>query len=185
LSTAWRREMKRTIMLETLIIIFAFSPVVYLEAKSDKPKKAEVQAAFDNECDELLIKHIQKAKKTIYAAVYTFTHKDITDAMIKKAHKRVKVKVKLDKKQAEFEYTKTLIKMMKKAGIEVELISMKTRGDHMHHKFAVIDEEIVVTGSFNWTRNAATDNNENIVAIKSKDIAKEFIAAWERLAEQP
>lgn len=176
--------MKRKFTITLLISSMVFSSFYFLEAKPSKTVKAEITAAFDNDCDELLIKNIQKAKKTIYAAVYTFTHKDITEALIKRAKKRVKVRVKLDKEQANFEYTKILIERMKEAGIEVELISMQTRGDHMHHKFAVIDEEIVVTGSFNWTKNASTDNNENIVSISSKEIAKEFIAAWEKAGPQ-
>ena len=174
--------MNRKLILSTLIISLTFLSNLYLEAKPSKTVKAEVSAAFDNDCDELLIKNIQKAKRMIHGAIYTLTNKDIVEALIKRAKKRVKIKLKLDKTQAEFVYTKVLIKMMKEADIEIELISMKS-GDHMHHKFAVIDDEIVVTGSFNWTRNAATDNNENIISINSKDIAKEFLSAWEKVGQ--
>jgi len=173
--------MKIKSFITVLITILASSSLFCLDAKPSKTVKAEVTAAFDNDCDELLIDNIGEAKKTIYGAIYTFSNKDIAEALIKKAKKMVIIKLKLDKEQAEFEFTKTLIDMMKDAGIDIELIAMKTKGDHMHHKFAVIDGETVVTGSFNWTKNAAIDNNENIVSIKSKDIAKFFIDGWEKL----
>lgn len=175
--------MKRKFLITIFLATFTFSTTFFLDAKPTKTVRADVSAAFDNDCDELLINNIKKAKKTIYGAIYTFTNKDIAEALIKKAKRRVEIKLKLDKEQAKFEYTVTLIKRMKDAGIEIQLIAMKTRGDHMHHKFAVIDEEIIVTGSFNWTRNAATDNNENIVSIKSKDIAKGFLSAWEKIGK--
>ncbi len=173
----------KTRLLLTLIFTFVLS-LITTDIQAKGPKKAEVSVAIDNDCDDLLINNIKKAKKTIYGAVYTFTNKDIAEALISCAKKKVKVKLKLDKEQAKFTYTVTLIKRMKKAGIEIELISMKALGDHMHHKFAVIDKEMVLTGSFNWTRNASTDNNENIISIKSKDIAEEFLAAWKKVGEE-
>jgi len=36
------------------------------------------------------------------------------------------------------------------------------RGSIMHHKFCIIDNQIVFTGCFNWTNNAENKNNENI-----------------------
>lgn len=177
------KKMKRIFAIPVLMVLLTFSYILDSEAQTSKMVKAEVAAAFDNDCDELLISNIEKAQKNIFGAIYTFTNKDIAEALIKKAKKRVKIKLKIDKVQAEFVYTKTLIKMMQDAGIDIELISMKTLGDHMHHKFAVIDEEIVLTGSFNWTRNAATDNNENIVSLNSKEIAKKFLSAWEKVGQ--
>ena len=42
----------------------------------------------------------------------------------------------------------------------------------MHHKFVVIDDEVMLNGSFNWTYTAVNNNNENIVATSdSKQIA--------------
>jgi phosphatidylserine/phosphatidylglycerophosphate/cardiolipin synthase-like enzyme len=51
----------------------------------------------------------------------------------------------------------------------------------MHHKFAVIDNKVVLTGSFNWTRNAAEDNHENIISIDSADMAVYFTDAWKKI----
>ena len=45
---------------------------------------------------------------------------------------------------------------------------------HMHHKFCIIDNRIVMTGSFNWTRHAADQNYENITITTNRSIVKQF-----------
>ena len=44
----------------------------------------------------------------------------------------------------------------------------------MHNKFAVIDAKLVATGSFNYSQNADTKNEENLVFINDSVIASEF-----------
>jgi len=52
----------------------------------------------------------------------------------------------------------------------------------MHHKFAVIDGKVLLTGSFNWTASAEHLNYENLLVFHSKEIAdifeKEFNRIW-------
>ena len=56
-----------------------------------------------------------------------------------------------------------------------------------HHKVLIIDEEVVVTGSLNFSENADNSNDENVVIIANADIAKlylrEFEARWAESAE--
>lgn len=52
---------------------------------------------------------------------------------------------------------------------------------HMHHKTCVIDGELVINGSFNWSRQASIGNQENVMIIRSKEIAKIFTAHFEKL----
>ena len=42
-----------------------------------------------------------------------------------------------------------------------------TRGDKLHHKFAVIDNKTLITGSFHWSPSAAHTNEETLLAINS------------------
>lgn len=51
----------------------------------------------------------------------------------------------------------------------------------MHHKFAVVDQSLVVTGSFNWTTQAVNYNQENILFFENKDIAKKYTEEFNRL----
>ena len=45
------------------------------------------------------------------------------------------------------------------------------RGDKLHHKFAVIDNKTVITGSFNWSPAAAHTNDETLLVIESPMLA--------------
>ena len=52
---------------------------------------------------------------------------------------------------------------------------------HMHHKFAVFDNKIMINGSFNWTRSASKNNNEDIVVNSNPDLIKSFSKRFEKL----
>jgi phosphatidylserine/phosphatidylglycerophosphate/cardiolipin synthase-like enzyme len=52
---------------------------------------------------------------------------------------------------------------------------------HMHHKFAVLDEATLLTGSYNWTRSAAAENQENLVVSDDVRLVSPFVATFERL----
>ena len=57
------------------------------------------------------------------------------------------------------------------------LIKLRTdlrKDAHMHHKYVIIDEKLIATGSFNWTQAAVMKNNENLLLIRDKKLAKEF-----------
>ena len=45
----------------------------------------------------------------------------------------------------------------------------------MHHKFFIIDDKIVATGSFNWTDAAATRNQEDLIIVKN---SKKLLAVY-------
>jgi len=55
------------------------------------------------------------------------------------------------------------------------------RGDKLHHKFAVLDGERVITGSFNWSPSAAYQNDETLLLIDSPLLARHFEAEMDRL----
>jgi len=54
-------------------------------------------------------------------------------------------------------------------------------GDKLHHKFAVIDNKIVITGSFNWSPTAAHTNDENLLVIHSPKLAAHFTHEMNRM----
>ena len=52
---------------------------------------------------------------------------------------------------------------------------------HMHHKFAVFDRRVLLTGSYNWTRSADRDNRENFVVSDDPVLLRRFRAQFEQL----
>jgi phosphatidylserine/phosphatidylglycerophosphate/cardiolipin synthase-like enzyme len=83
-------------------------------------------------------------------AMYTFTSNDILDILITKANSATVLLI-YDEKQ--YYETKSMQEIIKKIP---ESIKIKPSNSMMHNKYAIIDNEIVITGSANWT-NAAMD----------------------------
>ena len=52
---------------------------------------------------------------------------------------------------------------------------------HMHNKYVIIDKRILITGSFNWTAQAVSRNNENVVVLEDEELCLRYTADFERL----
>jgi phosphatidylserine/phosphatidylglycerophosphate/cardiolipin synthase-like enzyme len=144
---------------------------------TEKTVPAEVRVAFGSECEPLVIEALGRAKKRIDVAIFTFARWALAEALLERRQAGVELRIKIDAEQAAFAYTAELLARLRAAGASIELIAMP-EGKRMHHKFAVIDGREVVTGSFNWTRQASEENWENLVVIRSKAIAARFEAEW-------
>ncbi|MDX1977446.1 MAG: phospholipase D-like domain-containing protein [Pseudanabaenaceae cyanobacterium bins.68] len=55
------------------------------------------------------------------------------------------------------------------------------RGDILHHKYGVVDQKLVITGSHNWSNSANTINDETVVIIDSPVVAAHYDREFERL----
>ena len=51
----------------------------------------------------------------------------------------------------------------------------------MHNKVIVIDERYVITGSLNFSTNAETSNDENVLIIENPDIARLYLQDFDRI----
>jgi phosphatidylserine/phosphatidylglycerophosphate/cardiolipin synthase-like enzyme len=127
-------------------------------------------------CDVLLISLINRANRSVYVAVYSFTRDSLATALISAKERGVEVRVVIEKERAYeqgSEYPR-----LKSAGVDVRLDG---NPNLMHHKFMVIDGYIVVTGSYNWSTAAEDRNDENIVVIFDRDVAQRFVQEFERV----
>lgn len=118
--------------------------------------------------DKRLILKLNSATVSIDAALYDLDSAPIAIALID-AHKRnVKVRIVIENDNV----GENEIKLLKHAGIVV-----KDDGENsglMHHKFFIIDERYVWTGSYNTTYNGAYRNNNNVLWIESKKLAANY-----------
>lgn len=143
-------------------------------------------------CASAIEKKIDSAKKEILVAVYTFTSSQLAWALVRAKKRGVDVKVVLDSSGTEDRFSK--VEFLKNKGIEAKIDyfhilqtqrKMRKFPGKMHHKFAVIDEEVVITGSYNWTASAEEHNDEDcLIFIDAKELAKiykkKFFVIWER-----
>lgn len=118
---------------------------------------------------------IAKAREYVLVQAYSFTSAPIAGAL-RKAHQRgVKVLVVLDKSQRSERYTSATF--LKNAGIPVWIDSSHAIA---HNKVMVIDGDLVITGSFNFTKAAEFGNAENLLVIRDRELAKVYRSNWER-----
>ena len=59
--------------------------------------------------------------------------------------------------------------------------AMTAECKELNHKFAVIDNKTVITGSFNWSPTAAHTNDETLLVIHSPQLAKHFTQEMNRM----
>jgi cardiolipin hydrolase len=125
---------------------------------------------------EVVLGFIDRCKVSIDAAIYSITHDDIAQALIRAHERGVRVRILTDSLQASGTFSDH--QKLTDAGIEVRLDSF--RGS-MHNKFVIGDGLAVGTGSFNWTLSAEERNAENFVILRLGYMVRQFEAEFERL----
>ncbi|HNV01083.1 MAG TPA: phospholipase D family protein [archaeon] len=133
----------------------------------------------EDECSKKVIEKINSANKSIYVAIYSFAMEDIADALIIAHNRGVEVKVIFDYSQSKMDYS--VDEKLSDAGIEIK----RSDGSGlMHNKFCIVDEGVVIGGSFNYSVNADENNDENLLIIFSEEIAAKFLNEFNEIWEQ-
>jgi phosphatidylserine/phosphatidylglycerophosphate/cardiolipin synthase-like enzyme len=123
------------------------------------------------------------AKNSIEVAMYTFTDYQLSGDLVAAQARGVKVLAYLDRTQATDRYGQA--GALAAGGVELRI----SNNPHiMHNKFAVVDDAVVITGSYNWTHAANVDNDENLVILHSPALAatyrQRFNELWEMWDQQ-
>ncbi len=133
----------------------------------------------DGTADQIIAK-LQDAEESIYFLAFSFTSDPIAGMLIERAAAGITVQGVFEESQYQSnvgtEYDNLLA-----AGLDVRLDGNER---NMHHKIFIIDEEIVITGSYNFSRSAEERNDENTLIIYSPEIAAKYLAEFERIFEK-
>lgn len=127
---------------------------------------------------QAIIKEINDARSEILVQAYSFTSSPIAKALVDANKRGVKVETILDKSQRKETYTEATFLSNMKIPTYID-----SKHAIAHNKIIIIDKTTVITGSFNFTKAAEQNNAENLLVIKSKDLAKAYIANWEQHRE--
>ncbi|HRR39750.1 MAG TPA: phospholipase D-like domain-containing protein [Syntrophales bacterium] len=103
----------------------------------------------------------QAAAKEISVAAYAFSSKYLGNALVNAMKRGVKVRLILDKDNAEKAYT--IDEWLIENGIDVRFIKLKS--GCMHHKFLIVDRARLMTGSYNFTNDSEFRNHEAAIFI--------------------
>ncbi|EEC02081.1 MULTISPECIES: phospholipase D family nuclease [spotted fever group] len=151
------------------------SKIIQEDAQAILMPSSKIDTCFTppSGCSKVITAIIDKASSSIYVQAYGFTDVDIADSLIA-AHKRgVKVKILLDKSNLYSKYSK--LAKIKSAGIDVLIDNVPGIA---HNKVMIIDEYTVITGSFNFSKNADYKNAENIIIINDPIVSGQYLQNW-------
>jgi phosphatidylserine/phosphatidylglycerophosphate/cardiolipin synthase-like enzyme len=131
----------------------------------------EVSFSPKGGCTDQVIRYINGAKGLILVQAYSFTSKPIATALEAASMNGVVVKAIFDKSDMK----DPLLPELRGQGVTIFL---DRKHAIAHSKVMVIDSEIVLTGSFNFTHAAETNNAENCLAVRDPELAKAYADNW-------
>ena len=126
-------------------------------------------------CTALAVDTLASAKQTVLVQAYSFTSTPIAQALIDAKKRGVQVQVILDKSQRTEHYSAA--DFLLHAGIPVSIDATHAIA---HNKVMVIDDQTVITGSFNFTKAAEEHNAENLLVLHDRTLAAEYATNWQR-----
>lgn len=129
-----------------------------------------------NACRSAIISKMKAAKNSLKICVFTISDNEIRDEILIAYRRGISVKIISDNDKS-FDAGSDIDYLSKK-GIKIKI---DQTANHMHHKFCVVDNEVLITGSYNWTRSAAERNQENIVISQDNTLIKSFINEFDQL----
>ncbi len=147
-------------------------------------RENEIQASAyfspGDDCLHRICRFIKEAHRSLDICVFTITDDRIVAALAEAIDRNVHIRIISDDDKSE-DHGSDLDRLLR-MGIECRFDRTEA---HMHHKFALADGQHLLTGSYNWTRSAATVNDENIIVTNHpsliKKFADKFSSLWEAL----
>lgn len=170
------RENKDKVSVDILIDWLENANKLSLLKDNSTPNEDEVFFSPGKQCRDAIIRSIKQAKQTVKICVFTISDNDLTAEILKAHRSGITVQVITDDEKS-FDRGSDIQELFE-AGIKVKNDDSPY---HMHHKFCVIDKEIVITGSYNWTRTAAERNQENVLVSSNMNIIKKYLSQFEKL----
>lgn len=141
-------------------------------------KKGQTNSLLDqgSQIQQALLEAILGAQASIRVAVAWFTDQKLLDALIVASKKGVRVQLVI----GEDEKNNLPYLDLSSHGANVWRLGSEGYG-MMHNKYAIFDDEIVFHGSYNWTKNAATNNSESVVKSHDRKLVESFVESFEKL----
>ncbi len=143
------------------------------------PDGTTIRTAFAPDYDvvRFIVNHLRQAEQSIYFMAFAFTHDGIGNIMKARFQDGLDVRGVFETRGADSRYAEYT--SMRELGMQVIKDINKWV---MHHKVIIVDGKTVITGSFNFSNNAARTNDENVLIIQNNaEIAALYTEEWQRV----
>jgi phosphatidylserine/phosphatidylglycerophosphate/cardiolipin synthase-like enzyme len=164
----------------TCLILFAITLISWNSHATDLTLNAPTKIFFspNGGATQAIIKEINDAKSEILVQVYSFTSSPIAKALVDANKRGVQVEAILDKSQRKEKHSEAAF--LSKMKLPTYIDSKHTMANN---KIIIIDKTTVITGSYNFTTASEQNNAENLLIIKSKELAKIYLDNWDKHKE--
>ena len=139
--------------------------------------RVDIYFSPDDRVLNALLPVLRSAEKSIYFLAYSFTSNDLGNLVRDKAAKGLTVEGVMDEEQVASNQG-TEFDPFLQAGVDVRIDGNEGL---MHHKVFIIDEKIVIFGSYNFSQSAEERNDENVIIVYNEAIAQQFMQEFQRV----
>lgn len=154
--------------LPVLLIVLISLPLSIGLVEAQTVTVVSVCFSPDGNCGATVAYWISRANSTIHIEIYEFTLTQISDALVSAHQAKPNLNIEVVWDHGTINEDGSQYSNLVAAGIPIHL---DTRSGLMHDKVAIIDDHIVLTGSFNWTNDADKKNRENLIIIDNTALA--------------
>jgi phosphatidylserine/phosphatidylglycerophosphate/cardiolipin synthase-like enzyme len=184
LHSGYTVGMKPLVLSFVVAVGLGLPPCGYAPAQDARPEvtqPATIAVYFNpgGGATAAIVKEIQAARQSILVQAYGFTSAPIAKALVEAHRRGVRVSVILDKGKASEESDSQAGALLRQG------VPTRLDGTHRaaHNKVMILDGQIVITGSFNFTKHSERDNAENLLVIRDRALAERYAANWKLHAE--
>lgn len=151
---------------------------------------------WSNSTNGLIGEVLESATKSVDMALFVFSEQRLANILETRHQQNVKLRALIEKTFAFRPYSEGLDMMgfalsnnckyeldnrPWRNPITTVAAPVLPRGDVLHHKFAVVDNKTVITGSHNWSEAANANNDETLIVVENATVAAHYLREFERL----
>ena len=135
---------------------------------------------------EFIEQSVRHSTRSLDAALYRLNNLRLVEALAKQGESGARIRLILDR--GKYESDPVTRGVLAKYRLPFRLLhGREGDGSKMHHKFAILDARIVLTGSYNWTTESEQENYENVIVLREpiqvQQYREEFEALWSQARE--
>lgn len=154
---------------------------IELPSTKENDRSSSVVAYFNEEILKQLQNHLTYARESLKIAVSWFTNYSLFKQLKQMANNGIKIQMIINNDLINNGgYCLNFNELIGNENVELSLVEYPHL---LHHKFVLIDDDLLITGSYNWTRFSGK-NYENMVVITDEVVIEQFNNEFDELVEK-
>lgn len=159
------RKLGRILLIISLVVNLILVGKIMID--SSETELSYAISEYQGSPEEELIDVINNAKEELNIAIYNLDNENIVEAISAAAERGVSIQIIADGENTENKDSKKIFDELEALNIAVKI----NTDEKMHIKLTISDNETVVTGSFNYTKDSAEDNQEVLLTVSDSKLA--------------